>query len=133
MKKIIARPSRKKEQYKVYGKHLTIDAYGIKRSRLESHKEIFDLLDELPNKLGMRKLTTPYVVFCEEDGKKGDWGISGFIMIYESHISAHTWPELGYVSMDIYSCRDFNEKKTIRTLKAYWKAKRMVTRVIPRG
>jgi len=122
-----------KKQYKIFGKHLTIDAYGIDRSKLESHKGVFDLLHDLPEKLGMRKLTIPYVVFCEEDDKQGNWGISGFVMIYESHISAHTWPELGYVSMDVYSCREFDEKKTIQFLKEYWGAKKMVTRVIPRG
>ena len=97
--------------YKFFGKHLMIDARGIERKKLESHKGIFDFLNDLPAKIGMRKLTIPYVVFCEESGKKGYWGISGFVMIYESHISAHTWPELGYVSMDVYSCRDFDDKK----------------------
>jgi S-adenosylmethionine decarboxylase len=119
--------------YKVFGKHLTIDAYGIERKKLENHKGVFDLLDELPAKLGMRKLTIPYVVFCEGGNKKGDWGLSGFIMIYESHISCHTWPELGYVSMDVYSCRDFDEEKTIKFLKRYWGCREMKTQVIIRG
>ncbi|MDP3947931.1 MAG: adenosylmethionine decarboxylase [bacterium] len=122
-----------KEPYRVFGKHLTIDAYGISRKKLESHKGVFDLLNDLPAKLGMRKLTIPYVVFCEEDDKKGDWGLSGFVMIYESHISCHTWPELGYVSMDVYSCRDFDEKKTIALLKRHWGCREMKTEVIMRG
>lgn len=122
-----------KKQYKTFGKHLTIDAHGIDRKKLENHKEIFDLLDDLPAKFGMRKLTSPYVVFCEEGDKKGDWGISGFVMIYESHISCHTWPEIGYVSMDVYSCRDFDEKKIISFLKKYWRCKNMKTEIIIRG
>ena len=122
-----------KKQYKTFGKHLTIDAHGINRKKLENHKEIFDLLDDLPAKFGMRKLTIPYVVFCEEGDKNGDWGISGFVMIYESHISCHTWPEIGYVSMDVYSCRDFDEKKIIAFLKNYWGCKDMKTKVIIRG
>lgn len=124
--------SQAKKPYKVFGKHLTIDAHGIDRKKLESHKGIFDLLNDLPSKFGMRKLTIPYVVFCEEENKKGDWGISGFVMIYESHISCHTWPEIGYVSMDVYSCRDFDEKKIIIFLKNYWDCKDMKTKVIIR-
>lgn len=119
--------------YKFFGKHLMIDARGIERKKLESHKGVFDFLNDLPAKIGMRKLTIPYVVFCQEDDKKGDWGLSGFVMIYESHISVHTWPELGFVSMDVYSCRDFDDKKTIRLIKQYWSCKTIKTSVIIRG
>ena len=127
----VVKPEAKK--YEIYGKHLTIDAYGIERRKLEDHKGVFDLLDGLPEKLGMRKLTIPYLVFCQEGDKQGDWGLSGFVMIYESHISCHTWPEMGYVSMDVYSCRDFDDKKTIEFIKAHWGCTKITTRVIPRG
>jgi S-adenosylmethionine decarboxylase len=125
-------PSRQK-RFKIFGKHLMIDAYGVNPQKLKSHKFVFDFLDELPSKIGMRKLTTPYVVFCESDDKKGTWGISGFVMIYESHISCHTWPEYGYVSMDVYSCRDFDEKKVIRLIKKYWGSKEIKTSLVIRG
>lgn len=31
-------------------------------------------------------------------------GVSGVIVISESHISTHTWPEFGYVALDFYTC-----------------------------
>lgn len=31
-------------------------------------------------------------------------GVSGFILIAESHISIHTWPEYGYAAVDIFTC-----------------------------
>jgi len=31
-------------------------------------------------------------------------GVSGFVLLAESHISIHTWPEHGYAAMDIYTC-----------------------------
>ena len=34
------------------------------------------------------------------------YGVSGVIVIQESHISIHCWPEYGYVSLDIYTCGD---------------------------
>ena len=33
-------------------------------------------------------------------------GVSGVIVISESHISTHTWPEYGYVALDFYTCGD---------------------------
>jgi len=126
---------KKKKTFQIYGKHLTIDAYGISRRKLASHEEVFRLLNDLPGMLGMHKLTTPYVVFDDwQMGRaKADWGVSGFVMIYESHISCHTWPEIGYVSMDVYSCRPFDHKKTIIFLKKFWKCRRMIVRVVKRG
>ncbi len=122
-----------KKPFQIYGKHLTIDAYGIPKKKLASHSGVFHLLSGLPEMLGMRRLTVPYVVFCDEGDKKGDWGVSGFVMIYESHISCHTWPALGYVSMDVYSCRPFDHKKTIAFLKKFWGCRTMKVRVVKRG
>jgi S-adenosylmethionine decarboxylase len=33
-------------------------------------------------------------------------GVSGIIVIAESHFSIHTWPEYGYVALDIFTCGD---------------------------
>lgn len=115
------------------GKHLTIDAYGITPERLRDSRSIFNLLDDLPGMLGMRKLTTPQIAFCQSPDRQGHWGISGFVMIYESHIALHTWPENGYVSMDVYSCKDFDDKKVVQLLKDHWGATRMNTHVIRRN
>ncbi|YCM46329.1 adenosylmethionine decarboxylase [Verrucomicrobiaceae bacterium 227] len=31
-------------------------------------------------------------------------GLSGVVVIAESHLAVHTWPEIGYASFDIYTC-----------------------------
>jgi S-adenosylmethionine decarboxylase len=33
-------------------------------------------------------------------------GVSGVVVISESHLSVHTWPEVGYVALDIFTCGD---------------------------
>lgn len=35
-------------------------------------------------------------------------GVSGIIVIAESHLAIHTWPEYGYAAVDLFSCGDFN-------------------------
>lgn len=37
-------------------------------------------------------------------------GVSGSVVIAESHLSIHTWPENGYVSVDIYTCGGLNPR-----------------------
>jgi S-adenosylmethionine decarboxylase len=34
------------------------------------------------------------------------FGISGMVIIAESHLSIHTWPEYGYAAVDIFTCGD---------------------------
>lgn len=117
---------------RVLGKHITLDMYGVEKKRLNDYTRVYNLLDKLPDKIGMRKLTMPYVAICRSE-RTEDSGISGFVMIYESHISCHTWPEKRYVSMDVYSCNDFDEKKVIRSLKSFWRPKQTKINLIIRG
>ena len=54
-------------------------------------------------------------------------------MLYESHISLHTWLEENYAAMDLYSCKDFDDKAIVKYLKEYWGAKKMKIKVVIRG
>ena len=66
----------------------------------------------------MKKIIPPYVVIAPPATEKDQGGISGFVMIAESHISIHTFPEKGFVSIDVYTCK--NEIDT-EMVNAYFK------------
>ena len=36
-------------------------------------------------------------------------GVSGTVILAESHLSIHTWPEKGYAAMDFYTCGDHTD------------------------
>lgn len=38
--------------------------------------------------------------------KFSPYGVSGMVVIAESHLSIHTWPEYGYAAVDIFTCGD---------------------------
>lgn len=44
-------------------------------------------------------------------------GVSGVIVLAESHISIHTWPERGYVALDIFMCGDCDPYKAVPVLR----------------
>lgn len=44
--------------------------------------------------------------------KFSPFGISGVVVIAESHISIHTWPEYGYAAIDIFTCGDVLQPET---------------------
>ena len=52
-------------------------------------------------------------------------GVSGVVVLAESHISIHTWPETGYVALDIFMCGSCNPYDSIPLLKEYFKPSNM--------
>lgn len=90
------------------------------------------MLDELPNDVDMTKITPPYVF--KYNGKvPEDWGVTGIVLIAESHISIHTFADKNFVTFDLYSCRNFAKEKVIERLVATFKPKSYEEQVIHRG
>ncbi len=61
-------------------------------------------------------------------------GVSGVIVIAESHLAIHTWPEFNFASVDIYTCgKVINPWKALTILKNKFKSKNMSAMEIKRG
>src|SRR3989339_1330715 len=116
-----------------FGLHVTIDASRCNRQKLMSVPLVYDVLDKLPEKIGMTKMILPYVVKWLDKFSEGTPGVSGFVMIAESHISIHTFPDQDYVFMDIFSCREFETQKAIKYLLDAFGAKKHEIRIQKRG
>lgn len=112
--------------------HLIIDGFGANRKMLESEDMIYDLLDRYPSQIGMTKVAPPQV-FKYIGSKPDDWGISGFVLIAESHISIHTFPERRYANIDIFSCKDFDSEYAIQELKAIFEFDEIQKYLLNRG
>jgi S-adenosylmethionine decarboxylase len=112
--------------------HLIIDGFGANRKMLESEDIIYDLLDRYPSQIGMTKVAPPQV-YKYVGLKPEDWGISGFVLIAESHISIHTFPERCYVNIDIFSCKDFDSEYAIQELKAIFEFDEIQKYLLNRG
>jgi len=95
--------------------HLIIDGYGSNPDILQSEEFIYQLLDQYPAEIGMTKIAPPYVLRYV-GAKPEEWGVSGFVLIAESHISIHTFVEQRYVHIDVFSCKDFDAGQTIKDL-----------------
>lgn len=89
----------------LFGSHVTLDGYGADRRALNSMDLVFTALNDLPEILDMNKIMTPYVIRFDGNNKKDAGGYSGFVMIAESHIAIHTFPDKGFVTIDVYTCQ----------------------------
>jgi len=91
---------------KHFGEHLMIDGYGGSYEKLNSEEVVRHALTDLPEKLDMLILGGPHVYFCAGNDEKDPGGWTGVVTINESHISVHTFPARGFVSIDAYTCKN---------------------------
>ena len=97
--------------------HLIIDGNGGDPEKLGDVDLVFRFIDEYPPSIGMTKIIPPQV-YTYHGRVPEDWGVSGFVLIAESHISVHTFPARGYVNIDIFSCKDFDPIPSLEDVKA---------------
>lgn len=99
-----------------FGEHLTIDGYGGDTDLLNNKDLIFSFVEELLERLEMHPLAPAQIVEAPDNGIKDPGGWSIVQMIAESHISIHTFPKRGFVSADVYTCRNGLEPEMIRKM-----------------
>ena len=117
------------------GNHLIVDIYNIGEEKLKDIKSAKKLLKDLSEKIGARSIGKPVVKKITSINSL-NWGISGFILLCESHIALHTWPENNYAAMDIYHCKNFNKdkiNKTVYYLKKYGGSDKIKIKILIRG
>src|SRR5574341_2465409 len=104
--------------------HVIIDGFGGDPEQLSDANVVRVILDQYPEMMGMTKITQP-IVKPYKGTKPEDWGVSGFVMIAESHISMHTFPERRLIWADIFSCKDFDSAPILEDLKRRFSSRRM--------
>jgi S-adenosylmethionine decarboxylase len=112
--------------------HVIIDGYGGDPNQLSDENVVRVILEQYPDMMGMTKITQPKVL--EYRGTKPeDWGVSGYVMIAESHISMHTFPERGLVWADIFSCKDFDAELVLEDFKQRFRLESLEVRTLERN
>ncbi|MEO8458626.1 MAG: S-adenosylmethionine decarboxylase [Chloroflexota bacterium] len=112
--------------------HVIIDGYGGDPDQLSDENVVRVILDEVPELMGMSKITQPKVLRYV-GSKPEDWGVSGFVMIAESHISMHTFPERRLIWADVFSCKDFDPAPILDHIRNRFSLRDMEVQSIPRN
>lgn len=98
-----------------FGEHFMLDGYAGDELKLNNKDVVLSCINNLVQKLGMHKLAEPTILFAPGNDKKDPGGWSGFVVIEESHISMHTFPKRGFISMDAYSCNNGMDTDLIKS------------------
>jgi len=81
------------------GTHLLVELRDCNPAILKNLEEVRDALVSAAKEA---KATIVDISFHEFN----PFGISGMVVIAESHLSIHTWPEYNYAAVDIFTCGD---------------------------
>jgi len=115
-----------------FGPHITLDLKGCPKETLSNYNLHFDYLKNLPELIHMTPITQPYV-FPYSGLVPEDKGITGIVIIAESHISVHSFEEKGYCFIDIFSCKDMDVERAIEITLDMFKPESYELNIVKRG
>lgn len=112
----------------VVGAEWIVDAHGCDASSLRSCAALGGLFARIVDELGLHPVAPPvWHVF------PGPGGITGMLLLAESHLACHTFPERGFAAFDLYCCRPSQEWPWAERLAEAIGAAEVRVRSVPRG
>ncbi|MBV8163000.1 MAG: S-adenosylmethionine decarboxylase proenzyme [Candidatus Eremiobacteraeota bacterium] len=112
---------------KALGTHIMVELSDCNAQILSDVDKVASILVAAAKAANAEVLQTAFHRFSPQ-------GVSGIVVIAESHLSIHTWPEYGYAAMDIYTCGEKTEPwKACRFAAAEFQARQMLTTEVRRG
>jgi S-adenosylmethionine decarboxylase len=108
------------------GSHLLVEFYGCDPKSLEQESLVRHAMVEAARESDASVVTDSFHEFKP-------FGVSGAVIIQESHFTIHTWPEHGYAAVDLFYCSTIAVDRAVQTLQRYFKPKRTGYMVVRRG
>ena len=98
---------------KALGQHLILELYGCNKAALSSVARVQEIMLKAARAADATIIDSIFHTFKP-------YGVSGVVVISQSHFAIHTWPEHRYASADLFTCGD-----TIKTWNAFNTVKRL--------
>lgn len=108
------------------GIHATWDVYNCNAEKLSFVPYIKESLHTITATLNLEELNEAFKQF-------EPIGVTGFILLAESHISIHTWPEHNYAAVDVFSCKEFDANVVTALLKKLFESNKIELNKLNRG
>lgn len=109
------------------GTHLLADFYGVAADKLTDNGRIDALLRRGAEAAGARVLHSHFHSFGDQ------MGVTGVVLLAESHISIHTWPECGFAAADIFMCGDAQPQLALQVIESALQPQSRIVQTIERG
>jgi S-adenosylmethionine decarboxylase len=111
----------------MHGTEWIIEAYGCKPEVLRDRTRLQSLFDRLIADLQLTSVAAPVWHTFPAPG-----GITGFVVLAESHLACHTFPEFGSICVNVFCCRPRSDVDAARVLTEVLGAEQTSVRSIER-
>jgi spermidine synthase len=109
------------------GRHILLELFGCDPSLLNDASYIEQSMVKAAMKAGFTVINSTFHHFSP-------YGVSGVVVIQESHLSIHTWPEYSFAAVDLFTCGEFCDPGLAReSLQSSLAPERVEAREIQRG
>ncbi len=114
------------QNFDTVGAHVLADFWGCQFGKLDD-------AELLMTSLRQAALSAKMTILGEEQHKFNPQGFTGLLLLSESHISIHTYPEQGYAAIDVFTCGSGMTQKAIEYLKQILQPTHVNEMVVRRG
>lgn len=114
------------EDKKELGRHIILELYDCPEHRLNDIPLLESSLCQAAGAMGATVVTSRFHQFAPH-------GASGVVIIQESHLTIHTWPEYRYAAVDIFTCGEIDMERGVQYLEKALAAGRSDWRLLKRG
>ncbi len=112
---------------KVLGQHILVEFYDCNSSLLNDENKIKAYMEEAAVKSNATVVNSVFHMFNPH-------GVSGVVVIAESHLAIHTWPEYNYAAVDLFTCgTSVNPWIAFEILRDRLEAEEFTTKELKRG
>jgi len=109
------------------GIHVIAEFLGVNPEKISRVEKTREILDRVVAKSGLHAISSSFHQF-------EPYGVSAVYLLSESHLSVHTWPEHGYVALDIFTCgADEPALKAFELLVEEFQPKKIEKKIIRRN
>jgi S-adenosylmethionine decarboxylase len=111
------------------GMHWLVDCHGVERARLADVDGLRRALRAAAEAAGATILFDHFHDF----GNGGVAGVTGVVLLAESHATIHTWPATGFAAIDLFLCGATRPERAIASIEQALAPQRVVVKREARG
>jgi len=116
-----------------FGYQLVLDLYGCKDGVCDDLAVCYQFLDEIVDFIKMKKQAPPDIFKTDDKLWPDKAGLSGWVPLVESSIVIHTLSVKNFISIDVYSCKKFDNEKVKGFVTRFFNPQRIEEHFIHRG
>ncbi len=114
-------------EYSTFGRHVAVDCWGVDFTMLNDGEFLKERMCEAAEKCGATVLSVQYKQFDPQ-------GATVLVLLSESHLSIHTYPERGFAALDCYTCGEtVDPEVAINYLLEIFKPETVFPKLLKRG